>query len=192
MAPPTPNTPLKVQLREIPCHRDIDLDAAFVASAVSGLPIRAVLERPDDDPEAGSARAEVDLYIEDDNVFMRGQLTGNVQVACSRCVGVADLAVEEALTVTFLPASQLAEKDEDEDDDEDGPDDLDVFPYTGEEVDLEPLFREQIVLAIPFAPLCDPECKGLCPSCGTDLNTQSCSCQIKIMDPRWSALEKLK
>jgi uncharacterized protein len=68
---------------------------------------------------------------------------------------------------------------------------LDVFPYDGERVDLEPLFREQFVLAVPFAPLCAETCKGLCPQCGIDRNAASCACEAPV-DPRLAALKGLK
>jgi len=69
--------------------------------------------------------------------------------------------------------------------------DLDLFPFDGEKIDLEPLFREQFVLAIPYAPLCREDCKGLCPQCGIDRNTGTCSCE-KPIDPRLAALKGLK
>ena len=70
--------------------------------------------------------------------------------------------------------------------------DMDVYSYQGEEVDLEPLLREQVILAVPFAPLCREDCKGLCPVCGIDLNTGTCTCDRTPIDPRWSALRNLK
>jgi uncharacterized protein len=85
-------------------------------------------------------------------------------------------------------------------DDEDAPaedgaevpaEDLDLFPFDGERVDLEPLFREQFVLAIPYAPLCREDCAGLCPQCGIDRNTGTCTCE-KPIDPRLAALKGLK
>lgn len=189
---------MKVPIREIPCHRRFELGSQFIASAVAGLPMRAALERPDDDGSAGGGAAEVDLYMEDKNIFVRGQVDGWVEVACSRCVGPVKLIVSEPIAVTYLPQSQVADEGEDESaDDEVEPasfdeDDMDVYSYEGEEVDLEPLLREQIVLAVPFAPLCGEDCKGLCPVCGTDLNTGSCTCDRTPMDPRWSALKTLK
>lgn len=69
--------------------------------------------------------------------------------------------------------------------------DLDLFGYDGENIDLEPLFREQFVLAIPYAPLCQPDCQGLCSQCGTDLNKAKCTCE-KPIDPRLSVLKSLK
>jgi uncharacterized protein len=69
--------------------------------------------------------------------------------------------------------------------------DLDLFPFDGDKIDLEPLMREQFVLAIPYAPLCKEDCKGLCPQCGIDRNTASCTCE-KPIDPRLAALKGLK
>ena len=53
------------------------------------------------------------------------------------------------------------------------------------------MLREQFVLAVPFAPLCREDCKGLCPQCGIDLNTGTCACE-KPVDPRLAALKGLK
>jgi uncharacterized protein len=69
--------------------------------------------------------------------------------------------------------------------------DLDTFAFDGEKIDLEPVFREQFVLAVPFAPLCREDCKGLCPQCGIDRNSGTCSCE-KPIDPRLAALKGLK
>ncbi len=185
---------MKVPIREIPCHRRFELSSQFVGQAVAGLPMRAALERPADDESAGGGAAEVDLYMEDQNIFVRGHLDGWVELACSRCVGPVKLVVSEPITVTYLPHSQIEAADEelpgDEADVEE--DDMDVYSYVGEEVDLEPLLREQIILAVPFAPLCSEDCKGLCPSCGIDLNAGNCTCEKRPADPRWAALKNLK
>jgi len=52
--------------------------------------------------------------------------------------------------------------------------------------------REQILLALPSRRLCREECKGLCPTCGADLNAGRCDCEQREVDPRWSALAELK
>jgi uncharacterized protein len=185
---------MKVPVREIPCHRRFELGPQFVGKAVAGLPMRAALERPDDDASAGGGAAELDLYMEDHNIFVRGQLDGWVEVACSRCVGPVKLVVAEPIAVTYLPHAQVASEDEElaGDEVEVDEEDMDVYSYEGEEVDLEPLLREQLILAVPFAPLCSEDCKGLCPVCGIDLNTGSCTCDRTPIDPRWSALKNLK
>lgn len=60
------------------------------------------------------------------------------------------------------------------------------------EVDLTPDIREEIVLLLPTKPLCKEDCKGLCPSCGQDLNEKKCSCKPSTGQIRWERLNKLK
>jgi len=64
--------------------------------------------------------------------------------------------------------------------------------YTGREIDLDPVVREQILLALPAYPLCREGCKGLCTVCGQDLNERECGCDRHLPDPRWAGLEKLR
>src|SRR5215212_228399 len=59
-------------------------------------------------------------------------------------------------------------------------------------VDLEPLAREALVLDLPLAPLCREDCRGLCPTCGADLNLGDCDCPPADVDPRWAALDVLR
>jgi uncharacterized protein len=171
-----------------------------VAEWLKGLPMRDALGAPEDDSEAGQGVAELDLYADGAHAFAAGTFHGELTVACSRCINPVKLVIDEKLRVTFMPRHEIGE-DDDEDkptgdaDSDEGPevaeDDLDVFPFDGERVDLEPLFREQFVLAVPYAPLCAETCKGLCPQCGIDRNTASCSCTPPI-DPRLAALKGLK
>lgn len=59
-------------------------------------------------------------------------------------------------------------------------------------VDLTPQMREDIILGLPQRALCDEACKGLCPHCGTDLNTETCQCELAAEEWRWRGLDKLK
>lgn len=58
-------------------------------------------------------------------------------------------------------------------------------------LDLTPLLREQCWLAIPMKPLCHPDCRGLCPRCGVNLNFESCACKDVKIDPRLASLKEL-
>jgi len=58
-------------------------------------------------------------------------------------------------------------------------------------LDLAPLLREQSWVAIPMKPLCSPDCKGLCPQCGANLNFESCTCESTRIDPRLAVLKDL-
>ena len=71
-------------------------------------------------------------------------------------------------------------------------DDLNVIAYRGNEIDLWPDLREAMVLALPMKPLCSEDCRGICPTCGKDLNNGECRCGKRSMDPRWEGLLKLE
>lgn len=190
-------TPYQVLVRDLPTRRAFQVSPALVAEWLEGLPMRDALGAPEGDPDAGHGVAELDLYADGAHVFATGRFHGELTVACSRCLDPATLAIDEELRVTFLPRREIAEEDEAAGvpDAGEGPEvaeeDLNVFPFDGERVDLEPLLREQFVLAVPVAPLCAETCKGLCPQCGIDRNTGSCSCAPPI-DPRLAALKHLK
>ncbi|HET7500233.1 MAG TPA: DUF177 domain-containing protein [Kofleriaceae bacterium] len=190
-------TPFQVLVRELPTHRTFEVPSTLVAEWLKGLPMREALDPPEGDPEAGHGVADLELYADGAHAFAAGTFRGELTVACSRCIKPVKLVIDEKLRVTFMPRHELPGDDEDGPSagDDEGPEvpeeDIDVFPFDGERVDLEPLFREQFVLAIPFAPLCAETCKGLCPQCGIDRNTASCTCEPPI-DPRLAALRGLK
>src|SRR5947199_407510 len=57
---------------------------------------------------------------------------------------------------------------------------------------LEDVLREQVLLSVPLKALCREDCKGLCPTCGKNRNTEPCSCPPALGDPRWSALRDIR
>jgi uncharacterized protein len=71
------------------------------------------------------------------------------------------------------------------------PHDEEAYALSGDFVDLLPLVHDAVLLELPIAPLCRVDCLGLCPSCGTDRNEASCSCQLEP-DPRWATLDALR
>ena len=72
------------------------------------------------------------------------------------------------------------------------PDDPDAYVIDNDQINLLPMMRENILLAIPLGPLCADDCPGFCPECGQDLSEASCSCEKSDSDPRWSVLDQLK
>ncbi len=67
----------------------------------------------------------------------------------------------------------------------------DAYRLDGDDLDLEPLARDAVLLNLPLAPLCRPDCLGLCATCGADLNLAPCGCSPPA-DPRWAALDVLR
>lgn len=69
--------------------------------------------------------------------------------------------------------------------------DEETYPLEGDVLDLAPLVHDAILLELPLAPLCRPDCAGLCPICGIDRNEASCTCS-PAPDPRWAMLDELR
>jgi uncharacterized protein len=70
--------------------------------------------------------------------------------------------------------------------------DRENLAQTGNFFKLDDLVRESLILSIPLKSLCQEDCKGLCPTCGTDLNAATCGCKKEKNDPRWEKLKDLK
>jgi uncharacterized protein len=183
---------LIVPLTEIPTQRRIELGPDFIGAAVEGLPMHAALEAPAGDPDAGTASAEIELHAGSPGFFARGSIKGWVAAACGRCVNRVEVAIDEDIAVTFLPGDQLPDNEAEDDDDLPAEDDVDLYPYEGEAIDLAPLLRERVIMALPFSPLCAEDCKGLCSVCGADLNAAECGCDRSVIDPRLAALKNIK
>ena len=121
-------------------------------------------------------------------VRIHGQVATEVEVYCDRCLAPVAMPLKAEFDVSYDPPDAIEETDSTELQ----PDDLETSVYTGETIDLDELVREQLLLALPLRSLCRAECKGLCPTCGVDLNKHSCACAQQQTDPRWAGLAALK
>jgi len=105
-----------------------------------------------------------------DDYLLRGELSGDLETSCARCLEPALVHVDVPITVTFVPAGT---EDVEPESEEEG--DPDVVTFKGGELDLSDELRDELVLAIPFNPLCDEACRGLCPLCGGNRNIVPCT-----------------
>jgi uncharacterized protein len=128
--------------------------------------------RIDDDSPVHVA---VRLDVLNDAIAVSGTITAPWHGECRRC------AVPVAGTVTALVDERYQVHVTDPE----------AFEYDGEQLDLEPMVRELVLLEAPAIPLCRDDCQGLCPTCGIDRNTATCTCQEAPRDPRWAALDQL-
>ncbi|HEX8457146.1 MAG TPA: DUF177 domain-containing protein [Pyrinomonadaceae bacterium] len=124
-----------------------------------------------------------------EQVRLQGTIDASVEVHCDRCVAPVHIPVNAEFDVTYVPEEALVT---DAEATELQADDLTFATYAGDEIDLNELAREQLLLALPARHLCREDCKGLCLTCGEDLNTESCHCDAQEIDPRWAALAELK
>jgi len=120
-------------------------------------------------------------------LFFSGSLTADVTATCARCAEDFNVASYRDFRFVIAPKSMGEVNGRDL-----TAEDLEFSVYEGEEVDLSPLMREQLLLALPTRPLCRESCRGLCSQCGANLNLNPCSCSIQTLDPRLEALRSLK
>ena len=116
--------------------------------------------------------------------YFSGRIEGIAELDCRRCL--TDVTAEAADDVQIIFA-EAEEGDEDLDD----PDVYQLDPRAPV-LDLRPAIREHWLLVAPSLVLCQEECRGLCPNCGTDLNVNTCSCVPSGSDETWAALKNLR
>lgn len=116
-----------------------------------------------------------------DDVFVRGTLRTTVRLACRRCLSPVEQDVDETVDLLFAEAGE---------EDVDG--EVYTLPARGDELDLTDAVREQVLLDLPEFALCGEECRGLCPTCGANLNEGACECVPEAAPSPWDALKKLK
>jgi len=125
-------------------------------------------------------------YRAGQELFFIGQIRGRVSGRCARCVETYPFELQKEFSLVLVPRRDLPTEVELNEED------LDLSFYEGDCIDLSPLVREQLLLALPTRPLCREACKGLCPQCGANLNLQTCRCAATAEHPRLAILRTLK
>jgi uncharacterized protein len=124
-----------------------------------------------------------------DTVVVTGSLEFAATLACSRCLRRFSQGYRTAIDLCYRPAAAPRPARGHETELTAG--DLVEIGYRQGEIDLWPELRDAVLLALPVKPLCGDDCRGLCPSCGRDLNQGQCGCRDDRTDPRWDKLRKL-
>ncbi|MFP4174055.1 MAG: YceD family protein [Candidatus Hydrogenedentota bacterium] len=130
-----------------------------------------------------SVRVRGSLAQFEDGYMFRGKISGAYQHACDRCLASAEHPLSREVLWVFVEgsAANLETQGETGGEEEIDPEDQDapsVGVYSGNVIDLAPQTWEEVVLAVPFKFLCRPDCAGLCPGCGANLNFESCRCTV--------------
>jgi uncharacterized protein len=138
----------------------------------------------------GGAQFKGRLESAGESFLLRGELNGALRMPCGRCLEEAQVPLEVPITVTYAEAdgkhADLAEDDEQ--------DDADVLFYEDGVIDLSNELRDEILLALPIAPVCQEACAGICPVCGGNRNNVPCDCEEKqrLAASKFAALQDLK
>jgi len=134
-------------------------------------------------------RVYIDALItrEGDTFFVDGGIKTALHLLCSRCGVEFSYPVETSFHSHEEPVSKASREIELELHTED----MDVDHYSGEEVEINDLFREQVILSVPMHPLCKLDCLGLCPRCGRNLNVNKCDCPPQEIEHPFAVLKKV-
>ena len=123
-----------------------------------------------------------------EKVYLEGVVEDRVGTVCSRCLESFELP----LSVRFESMLAPVPKGTVEMDVELSSEDLETAVYYGSNIDVAGILLEQLVVNLPIKLLCSDACKGLCPRCGVNRNTETCDCVDGEVDPRLAILKKLK
>jgi uncharacterized protein len=169
-----PRAPLVLDTRELGRRPGTERHASLTAPAPADLGIE-VLRVPEGEP------VEFDLRLEAvvEGVLVTGFVKARLEGECARCLDDVRSDVHADLTELFVY------------DDEPGREDDETSRMQGDLIDLEPLLRDAVVLALPFQPLCQDDCPGLCVECGARLADDPAHGHDEAVDPRWAALQGL-
>jgi len=120
-------------------------------------------------------RVRVKLTRMEEDVLAQGRAQTRVRMTCSRCLEDMELPIEGEFQALFVPQTgpygqRMGRRDFQWDDER-------VSFYDEGTVDLTDEIRECLAVELPLKPLCRPDCAGLCPQCGKDLNQGLCDCE---------------
>jgi uncharacterized protein len=173
--PLDPRAPLVLDTGELGRRPGSQRTRTLTAPAPADLGIE-VLHVPEGSP------VEFDLRLEAvmEGVLVTGTARAGLSGECVRCLET----IERELDADFQELFVYDDKDVADEEDE-------ISRLEGDLVDLEPLLRDAVVLALPFRPLCREDCPGLCPECGARLADDPGHQHEDAIDPRWAALREL-
>lgn len=156
---------------------------------------------PESGPEGAALRGplcfDLEVHLMGEDIYLAGTATGSCELGCSRCLARYRHALQEPFRIVLEPAGDRVPGDPEgaESLAREGlylGDELESGWYRGHEIDLTRLFREVIALALPVQPLCREDCRGLCPRCGIDRNSESCDCAGETRSSPFAVLEALR
>ena len=154
-------------LREpIGTHTDVEFDLGF--------------QRLSDHLSVNAVKGRLALFRTSEEILARGTLYVDVDLECGRCLCPMTKTLEVELDERFRPSALGIPKD-----------DQTFIIDADNQFDLRPVLRDLVIVSTPMHVECRPDCLGLCPDCGQNLNESPCNCRSDDIDPRLVALKAL-
>jgi uncharacterized protein len=120
-------------------------------------------------------------------VKLEGFISGSLVLECDRCLTEFEFDLEHSFALDLKPLTSLNFEEEKELSDEE----MEVSFFENSWISFYDILREEIWLSIPYKKLCRENCKGLCPSCGVNLNERSCSCGVYKKESPFAVLKQM-
>jgi uncharacterized protein len=124
----------------------------------------------------------------DGQIRIAGHLQTRIELVCSRCLEPVNEEINRDFDLFYRPVVSIAREEEVHL----KQDDTEVGFFQGSGLFLADVLAEQVNLAIPMKVICRSDCRGLCPQCGANLNSEDCRCEIHTSDPRLAPLARVK
>jgi uncharacterized protein len=172
---------LKVKVADIPAEGQNFVWELFP------LEIEGLLNGPEKEamPLAAPIMVRVKLERTGQRVLVKGPVSTTSRLVCSRCLEEFEQPIADILYMVFTPRNQAVEMD-------DGMGSMNEEYYDGEEIDIWPILKENLLLSLPIKPVCRDDCRGLCAQCGLNLNIGECGCLVSTGHPGMARLKQLK
>lgn len=116
-------------------------------------------------------------------VYIQIMIQTALDLQCDVCLDSFQLDVKDKVNIVLTTDSDLADREDD---------DVYLVADSTNQIDVSESIRQSLLLAVPFKQICRADCKGLCPTCGANLNNGPCRCKSDYVDPRWDSLKNIK
>ena len=169
-------------------ERGLDLDETLEATR---LPLLHAVSREGEARFTRPVRLRLHAVLAGESIRIKGTVATGVRIPCSRCLEPFDLPIATDFSATAAPdlpsnieraAGEAIELAADE---------MDTIVYSGDSIALDDEVAQQIIMALPFKPVCRDTCKGLCSRCGANLNQTSCQCPSQNETNPFAVLKSL-
>ncbi len=143
------------------------------------IKVQEVAQALDKDLEIDFLRGEIQFTRVNKGIYAQGRLQTRAHLSCVRCLEPFSYSFNFEITELYVFSRQYGIEEP-----------IYLIEPDGTADITEPT-RQQVWINLPLQPLCRPDCQGLCPQCGVNLNHESCACQEETVDPRFAMLKEL-
>lgn len=177
---------MKVETHHIPSQ---GLDLSFEKEADDFPPLRKLAEK-------GACEfikpVSIDLHVLPmrDFIKVEGGVNTIIRNACVRCLEIFDLPLKKSFSLSYSKEIPNELHHDDKEGVELTAQQIGIIFYEGDEIDFTDALQEQVLLAMPFHPICTEGCKGLCSRCGQNLNKGGCQCDEEVREGPFAAFKK--